>query len=183
MDGKPYVSMWFCSSIWTTFVIFLVNIFNVWVFLNEETKIKFTYQLPCTERNAERTLRTSKEFQIWAWSYLVCYKKRTAVVKSLSFSTLAITISPSFMLHRRTDSSKYILNMNAYFASRISAAFPSPKTTLFWDETVSLVQEQYPRILSRYTYWCLLVNRLYNKLLVIERDVSDFAPGEPNLWG
>lgn len=40
---------------------------------------------------------------------------------------------------------------------------------------------QYPGIHSRYTYWCLLVNRLYNKLLVIERDVSDFAPGEPNL--
>lgn len=41
---------------------------------------------------------------------------------------------------------------------------------------------QYPGIQSRYTYWCLLVNRLYNKLLVIERDVSDFAPREPNLW-
>lgn len=41
---------------------------------------------------------------------------------------------------------------------------------------------QHPGIHSRYTYRCLLVNRLYNKLLVIEWDVSDFTPREPNLW-
>lgn len=41
---------------------------------------------------------------------------------------------------------------------------------------------QHPGIHSRYTYRCLLVNRLYNKLLVIEWDVPDFTPGEPNLW-
>lgn len=86
------------------------------------------------------------------------------------------------MVHRKTDSSKYTINTKAHFASSIPAAFTSPKTTLFWDKTVLDVHMQYPGIHSRYTYWCLLVNRLYNKLLVIERDVSDFAPGEPNLW-
>lgn len=40
----------------------------------------------------------------------------------------------------------------------------------------------YPGTHSSHTYWCLLVNRLYNKLLVIEGDVSDLTPGEPNLW-
>lgn len=95
---------------------------------------------------------------------------------------LDTTISPLFMLHRKPDSSKYTLNTKAHFASRISAAFSSPKTTLFWDEAVLVVHMQYPGIHSGYTYRCFLVNRLYNKLLVIERDVSDFAPGEPNLW-
>lgn len=34
----------------------------------------------------------------------------------------------------------------------------------------------------QYTYRRLLVDRFYNKLLVIEGDVSDFTPGETNLW-
>lgn len=32
------------------------------------------------------------------------------------------------------------------------------------------------------THRCFLVNRFYDKLLVIERDVSDLTPGEANLW-
>lgn len=32
------------------------------------------------------------------------------------------------------------------------------------------------------THRCFLVNRFYDKLLVIERDVSNLTPGEANLW-
>lgn len=121
------------------------NFFNVWVFLNEKTKIKFTYQLACIERYAERTHRTSKLAKNFKFEHEVtrfATKKDSALVKSLSFSTLAITISPLFMLHRKNSSSKYTLNTNAYFASRISVAFSSPKTTFFLDEIVSVVHIQ-----------------------------------------
>lgn len=32
------------------------------------------------------------------------------------------------------------------------------------------------------TYRSFFVNRFYDKLLIIERDISNFAPREANLW-
>lgn len=34
--------------------------------------------------------------------------------------------------------------------------------------------------MSLASYWCFLVNRLNNKFLVIEGDISDLTPGESN---
>lgn len=36
--------------------------------------------------------------------------------------------------------------------------------------------------IRRATYWSFLVDGLDHKLFVIEGDVSDFTPGEADLW-